>query len=125
MGSFNASRLGHLVFLKDHTTGALFLADTGASVSLVTGPASPHGCLLTPANGVAITIGPERSLILRLKDNRSVLYQCMGSAFSAPGHYLTTAYHPKAKGMVEITHCQLENTLSARTVGAYWPSHIP
>ena len=32
MGGFNASRLGHLVFLKDHTTGALFLADTGFSV---------------------------------------------------------------------------------------------
>ena len=66
MGGFNAGSPGHVVFLKDNTTGALFLANTSASVSLVTGPASPHGCLLTAANGVAITIGPERSLILRV-----------------------------------------------------------
>jgi len=52
------------------------LADTGASVSLVPGPASPQGRLLTAANGAAIATGPERSLILRLKDNQSVLHQC-------------------------------------------------
>ena len=52
------------------------MADTRASVSLVPGPASPQGRLLTAANGAAIATGPERSLILRLKDNQSVLHQC-------------------------------------------------
>ena len=42
LGAVNAVRSGHLVFLKDHTTGTLFLANTGASVSLVPGPAAPQ-----------------------------------------------------------------------------------
>ena len=70
LGVVNAVRLGHLVFLKDHSTGALFLADTGASVSLVPGPSSPQGCLLTAANGAAITTGPERALTLHLQDSQ-------------------------------------------------------
>ena len=62
-GGVNAVPLGHLVFLKDHTTGTLFLANMGASVSLVPGPASPQGRLLTAANGVAIATGPERQAL--------------------------------------------------------------
>ena len=75
-GGVNAVRLGHLVFLKDHTTGALFLADTGASVSLVSGTASHQGRLLTVANGAAIATGPVRSLTTRLKDSQSAMHQC-------------------------------------------------
>ena len=78
LGSVNAVHLGHLVFLKDHTPGALFLADTGASVSLVPCPSSstPGGRLFTTANGAAIATGPKRSLTHCLKDNLSALHQC-------------------------------------------------
>ena len=51
LGDVNAVCLGHLVFLEDHTTAAIFLTDTCASVSLVPGPASPQGLLLTATNG--------------------------------------------------------------------------
>ena len=51
LGDVNAVCLGHLVFLEDHTTPAIFLANTCASVSLVPGPASPQGLLLTATNG--------------------------------------------------------------------------
>ena len=93
-GGVNAVRLGHLVFLKDHTTGALFLADTGASVSLVSGTASQQGRLLTVANGAAIATGPVRSLTPRLKDSQSAMHQCNftfitgGCGGAHPGHQL-------------------------------------
>ena len=44
-------------------------------MSLVPRPVSPQGHLLTTANGAAIATDPERSLILHLKDNWSVLHQ--------------------------------------------------
>ena len=34
---------GKLVFLKDQLSGALFLADTGATVSIIPGPTSSGG----------------------------------------------------------------------------------
>ena len=66
-----------MVFLKDHTTGPFFLADTGASVSMVSGPlsSSSGGQLITAANGAAIATGPERRITLCLKDNQSVQHQ--------------------------------------------------
>ena len=66
----------HLVFLKDHSIGALFLADPGASVSLVPGTSSPQGRLLTAANGATITTGPERSLTIHLQDSQLAIHQC-------------------------------------------------
>ena len=63
--------LGHLVFLNRRS----FLANTGASVSLVSGPSSPQGHLLTAANSAAITTGPERALTLHLQDSQSAMHQ--------------------------------------------------
>ena len=49
-GGVNAIHPRHLVFLKDHTTGAFFLTDIGALVSLVPGQANLHmaACSLPP-----------------------------------------------------------------------------
>ena len=40
-------------------------------------------------------------------------------------HYITTAYHPQANGMVERCHRQLKDTLRARTASGNCPSHLP
>ena len=49
-GGERAIRAGKLVFLKDQLAVALFLADTGAGVSLIPGPPSSGGQALTAAN---------------------------------------------------------------------------
>jgi transposase InsO family protein len=40
-------------------------------------------------------------------------------------HWLTTAYHPQANGMVERFHRQLKDTLSALLVNQDWLSQLP
>ena len=59
------------MFLKDQLAGALFLADTGAGVSLIPGPPSSGGQALTAANSAAITTGAERNLQLSFLDSNS------------------------------------------------------
>ena len=48
-GGVHAVRPGKLVFLKDQPSGALFLADTGATVSIIPGPTSSSGQALQTA----------------------------------------------------------------------------
>jgi transposase InsO family protein len=40
-------------------------------------------------------------------------------------HHKTTAYHPKANGMVERFHRQLKCSLRARLCGSNWLTHLP
>jgi transposase InsO family protein len=40
-------------------------------------------------------------------------------------HFMTTAYHPQANGLVERTHQQLKDALRARQAGVDWPAHLP
>ena len=46
------------------------------SVSLVPGPSSPQGRLLTTDNSAAITTGPERALTIHLQDSQWAMHQC-------------------------------------------------
>ena len=70
-GGVHAVRPGKLVFLKDQLSGALFLADTGATVSIIPGPTSSGGQALTAANGGTIATGAERTLQLVFSDSTS------------------------------------------------------
>ena len=70
-GGVRAVRPGKLVFLKDQSSGALFLADTGATVSIIPGPTSSGGQVLTAANGGTIATGAERTLQLVFNDSKS------------------------------------------------------
>ena len=70
-GGEHAIRAGKLVFLKDQLAGALFLADTGAWVSLIPGPPSSGRQALTAANGATIATGEERNLQLLFLNSSS------------------------------------------------------
>ena len=70
-GCVHAVRPGKLVFLKDQSSGALFLANTGATVSINPGPTSSGGQALTVANGGTIATGAERTLQLVFNDSKS------------------------------------------------------
>ena len=65
-GGVHTVCLGKLVFLKDQQSGALFLADTGPTVSIIPGPTSSGGQALTTANSSIIATGAERTLQLAL-----------------------------------------------------------
>ena len=70
-GGVHVVRPGKLVFLKDQSSGALFLADTSATVSIISGPTSSGGQALTAANGGTIATGAEQTLQLVFNDSKS------------------------------------------------------
>ena len=73
-GGACAIRPGNLIFIKDQASGASFLVDTGASVSLIPGPASPSSTAppLSTADGSPLATGKERRTCLVLRNETGI-----------------------------------------------------
>ena len=73
-GGINAIRPGSLVFVTDTNTGVKFLADTGATFSILPVPSTPSvpGPPLSAANSAPITTGSERKLTLSFASSSAV-----------------------------------------------------
>ena len=99
-GDINAVCPGPLLFLKDLNSGVKFLVDSGATVSILPGPASPVSAALslTTANVTRIATGVERHVNLSFQtsgsSSNSFFCLCVDSASACVRHLPSTTVYP-------------------------------